>query len=216
MNLIYTRQQTAARWNQHLTPDVYAKVKYLTRVSRHVEVRRCQLCEFEVELNGLHVGVRLDEGKCDYNAWQMTGIPYVHALACITFIVAKVYDYVDRCFTTEVWRRSFAGVIHPIPSRIYWPHFPEEAIPQPPIRRKMLGRPKVHRNKKEGDNMPITTRATTVTSKLCKQIGHNKRGCPQNPNKGKKNQLPKKQQKMVTNTNFFNTHHLFITLHCQI
>ena len=54
-----------ARWNQHLSPDVYAKVKHLTRVSRHTEVRRCQLYEFEVELNGLHVGVKLDEGKCD-------------------------------------------------------------------------------------------------------------------------------------------------------
>ena len=56
-------------WNQYPTPDVYAKVKHLTSVSRHVEVRRCQLYEFEVELSGLHVGVKLDEGKCDCNAW---------------------------------------------------------------------------------------------------------------------------------------------------
>ena len=86
LNLIYTRQQTVGRWNQHLTPDVYAKVKHLTRVSRHAEVRRCQLYEFEVQISDLHVGVKLDQGKCDCNAWQMTSIPCVYALTCITFI----------------------------------------------------------------------------------------------------------------------------------
>ena len=30
MNLIYTRQQIAARRNQHLTSDVYSKVKHFT------------------------------------------------------------------------------------------------------------------------------------------------------------------------------------------
>ena len=113
LNLIYNRQQKAARWNQHLTPGVYAKVKHLIRVSRHAEVRRCQLYEFEVQISGLHVGVKFDEGKCDCNAWQITGIPCVHALACISCIRANVDDYVHTYFTTEVWRRSFASVVHP-------------------------------------------------------------------------------------------------------
>ncbi|KAL5571202.1 hypothetical protein UlMin_020799 [Ulmus minor] len=165
LNLIYTRQQTAGRWNQHLTPDVYAK------------------------------------GKCDCNAWQMTGIPCVHALACISFIRANVDDYIHTYFTTEVWRRSFASVVHPIPSRIYWPHLPDDAMLQPPIRRRIPGRPKIHRNRKEGDKRPVTTRSTTVTCKLCKQAGHNKRSCAQNPNKGKANPPPKKKkQNEVTNT----------------
>ena len=68
MNLMYTRKQTVARWNQHLTPDVYAKVKYMTRVSRHAKVRRCQMYECKVDLNDVHVGLKLDEGKCNYNA----------------------------------------------------------------------------------------------------------------------------------------------------
>ena len=86
MNLMYTRQETTVRWSQHLTSDVYAKVKRMTRLSRHAEVRRCQMFEFEVDLNGVHVGVKLDEDKYDCNAWQMTSIPCVYALTCITFI----------------------------------------------------------------------------------------------------------------------------------
>ena len=119
MNLIYTRQQTAATWNQYLTPDVSARIRKLTTLSRHAEVRRSQEYEFEVELNELHVGVKLDEGKCDCNAWQMKGIPCVHALACIVFIRANVHEYVERYFTTETWKKTFLGVVHPIPSRIY-------------------------------------------------------------------------------------------------
>ena len=104
-----------------MTHDVHVSIKHLTRLSRHAEVRRCQEYKFEVELNDLHVGVKLDEGKCDCNAWQMKGIPFVHALAFITFIKASVDDYVERYFTTKTWKKAFAGVVHPIPSRMYWP-----------------------------------------------------------------------------------------------
>ena len=68
MNLIYTRQQIAGRWNQYLTLDVSARIRNLTRLSRHVEVRRSQEYEFKVELNDVHIEVKLDEGKCDCHA----------------------------------------------------------------------------------------------------------------------------------------------------
>ena len=42
MNLIYTRQQIAGRWNQYLTPNVSIRIRKLTTLSRHAEVRRSQ------------------------------------------------------------------------------------------------------------------------------------------------------------------------------
>ena len=57
MALIFTRQQIAARWEQPLTPDVYGRMRMLERKSRHAEVIRCHLYEFEVVLYDLRVGV---------------------------------------------------------------------------------------------------------------------------------------------------------------
>ena len=157
----------------------------LERKSRHAEVIRCHLYVFEVVLFDLRVGVQLDNWRCDCNAWELKGIPCVHALACIHFIRANIEEYVDPYFTFEKWRKIFDGVVHPIPSRIYWPPFPESALLVPPIPKRQTGRPRLHRTRATGEQGPVATRALTIKCKLCKQSGHNKRSCAMNPNKGK-------------------------------
>ena len=76
-------------------------MKLLERKSRHVEVIRCHLYEFEVILFDIRVAVKLDIDLCDCNVWELKGIPCVHALACINFIRARVEQYVHPYFTTE-------------------------------------------------------------------------------------------------------------------
>ena len=147
MALIFTRQQIAARWEQPLTPDVYGRMRMLERKSRHTKVIRCHLYEFEVVLYDLRVGVQLDNRRCDCNAWELKGIPCVHALACIHFIRANIEEYVDPYFTSDKWRKTFDGVVHPIPSRIYWPSFPEATLLAPPIPKRQTGRPRLYRTK---------------------------------------------------------------------
>ena len=157
----------------------------LERKSRHAEVIRCHLYEFEFVLFDLRVGMQLDNWRCDCNAWELKGIPCVHALACIHFIRANVEEYVDPYFTSDKWRKTFDGAVHPIPNRIYWPPFPEYALLAPPIPKRQTGRPRMHMTRASGEQRPVATRAITVKCKLCKQSGHNKRRCPMNPNKGK-------------------------------
>ena len=115
----------------------------------------------------------------------MKGIPCVQALACIHFIRANIEEYVDPYFTYDKWRKTFDAVVHPIPSRIYWPPFPESALLAPPIPKRQTGRPRLDRTRATGEQGPVVTRALTVRCKLCKQSGHNKRCCAMNPNKGK-------------------------------
>ena len=57
MDLIYTRLQVATRWNGVLTQDVHGRIATLNRVSRHANVVRGGMYEFQVELNGVRVGV---------------------------------------------------------------------------------------------------------------------------------------------------------------
>ena len=183
MELIYTRAQIASRWTKSITPDVLGRIKLLNRVARHARVLRSGAYEFEVELNTLRVAVRLDDLHCDCGEWELRGIPCVHGVACINTIRADVSAYCSSYFTTEKWRASFAAVVHPIRSSEYWPEFPEDDMLQPPATCKRAGRPRKHRTRAEGENRPVTARNPTVSCKLCKGRGHNKRRCPQNPNK---------------------------------
>ena len=101
--------------------DVLGRVSVLDRVSRHTEVLRAGEYEFQVELNGTRVGVKLDTSKCDYEAWELRGIPCVHALACINTMRADVVEYCSPYFKAKTWRKSFSRVVHPIPSMHLWP-----------------------------------------------------------------------------------------------
>ena len=105
--------------------------------------------------------------------------------------------------TAENWRKTFDGVIHPIPSRIYWPQFPEPAILSPPLPKWKNGGPRLHRTRTGGEQGLVATRAMTVKCKLCKQSGHNKRSYTMNPNKGKTQEGRKRKMDInaTTSTN---------------
>ena len=60
MDLLFSRGPLTQNWTQHLPPDVLGRLKSLTRVSRHCEVIRDSMYEFEVSLNGIQVAVNLD------------------------------------------------------------------------------------------------------------------------------------------------------------
>ena len=150
--------------------------------------------EFEVLLNDRRVGVNLDLRTCDCKAWELKGIPCIHALACISSIRAKTEDYCDNYFTADKWKKCFSGVVHPIPSRTYWPTFPDQTMLQTPLPRVMTGRPKLHRRREVNERGPVTTRSTTVRCRVCKQQGHNRRKCRQNPTKDKGKQTGKKRK----------------------
>ena len=101
MDLIYTRLQVATRWKGVLTPDVHGRIAALNRVSRHASVVRGGLYEFQVELNGVRVGVQLDASRCDCRAWELRGISCVHALACINTVRGDVAENCSPYFRTE-------------------------------------------------------------------------------------------------------------------
>lgn len=183
MDLIFTRHQIANRWNGALTPDVVGRISVLNRVSRHAEVLRAGEYEFQVELNGIRVGVKLDTGKCDCGAWELRGIPCVHALACINTIRADVADYCSHYFRTETWKKTFSRVVHPIPSINLWPPFQDDLLLQLPLRKRQPGRPKKHRSRGADERRHVSSRALNVTCKMCGESGHNRRGCPNNPSK---------------------------------
>ncbi|XP_062100708.1 uncharacterized protein LOC133806631 [Humulus lupulus] len=59
---------------------------------------------------------------------KVRGIPCIHAAACISKIRANIEDYCSPYFTTEMWRKTFQGVIHPIADEYMWHEFDDEEL----------------------------------------------------------------------------------------
>lgn len=125
--------------------------------------------------------VDLDAKTCTCKKWDMMGIPCCHALACIFFLNHEAEAYVDECYKTEVYLKSYAGSIPPIEGERHWPRI-EMKIDPPPIK-VGPGRPRKSRIRDpfEDPKRPgtLSRHGMEMTCTLCKTKGHNKRGCPQ-------------------------------------
>ena len=96
-------------------------------------VRQIWEYEFKVEYHDCKVGVKLEQGVCDYGYWQLKGIPCVHALACLNTIRnSKKKDYTEKYFHTETWKKYYFGIIHPLTSMDLWSRLPRKDQPKLP------------------------------------------------------------------------------------
>ena len=175
-DLMWTRNVTAERWNQRLTPKVLGRIKELRKKSRYAIARRVGTHEFQVDYDQATYPVKLDDKYCVCEQWQVRGIPCLHALACIDTIRADVTDYCDRFFTTDMWRKSYSHCIHPIPSMTMWPPF-EGLELQPPVPRKQPGRPKTNRRRDINEERRPSAQPATKKCGICGEYGHNRAGC---------------------------------------
>ncbi|XP_021752553.1 uncharacterized protein LOC110718058 [Chenopodium quinoa] len=67
----------------NLTPYVHKLFQRMSYVSKNCIVQAAKDDTYEVQLKDDQVLVDLGNGTCSSNHWQLTGIPCVHAFACI-------------------------------------------------------------------------------------------------------------------------------------
>lgn len=137
--------------------------------------------------------VSLGAKNCSCGHWDITGIPCIHGLSAIHFMRHDPADYVHPCFTVEAYRKAYSFGLQAINGEKMWPKASGYPI-EPPLIRKMPGRPKKKRirDKEEKDpKNPNRLRRTglQMTCQNCFQVGHNARSC-----KNEKVQKPQKEQ----------------------
>src|SRR2546423_7776357 len=106
--------------------------------------------------------VNLDGKSCDCCRWRTNRIPCAHALAAILAQCQDPYDYVEKCFTSEAYRATYALPILPIADHSEW--MPQDSdidsdkdavvAVLPPDTWRPLGRPKkrrIHTAKERND-----------------------------------------------------------------
>jgi hypothetical protein len=127
--------------------------------------------------------VDLRRRRCGCRKWEITGIPCPHAVVAILYDCGDPEDYVDECFTMEVYKKAYALVIYPMPSEEQWVKTSHDKL-EPPRGRITSGRPKRQRRRAPDESRdpknPNQMRkfGARMQCGKCHGLGHNKRSYP--------------------------------------
>jgi hypothetical protein len=127
----------------------------------------------------------------------MIGIPCAHAHSAITFHGHKSEDYVDHCYSIEMYKKAYAPIIYPVPSEEQWIRTHHGVLELPRLR-VTTGRPRKARTRAPDESRdpknPHRMRKFGLRGKCgyCKMLGHNSKTCP------RKKQLASNYRQPVT------------------
>ncbi|KAL2921197.1 Transposase for insertion sequence element IS905 [Bienertia sinuspersici] len=180
MRRICTKKQEMEKVNSMLCPKIQKMLEKEKDFTANCEVIPSTDTIFNVHQNLDTLVVNLSEKSCTYGKWNMTGIPCCHAVACIFFLNRDAEEYVDQCYTKEVYLQCYSYPVPVIEGERHWPIIERNLAP-PPIKIGP-GRPRKNRIKDPFENPKkpghLTRHGMEMTCKLCNKKGHNKRGCP--------------------------------------
>lgn len=181
MKRVHRKQSEMENHTYRICPRILEKLEKIKHSSRYCIPHTSSDVMFEVEnfLDGFVVDIR---GKtCSCRAWDISGIPCIHACAAIHLLRRDAADYVHECYTVEMYTQSYMHRLPPMNGEKMWP--PAEGFPViPPAAKKMPGRSKKKRKRNPCEENPknpskLRKNGVQMTCQKCFQQGHNKRGC---------------------------------------
>ncbi|GKC09059.1 hypothetical protein Tco_1000669 [Tanacetum coccineum] len=138
---------------------------------REVEVRRGDYA-YGFNLHTKHRGCKF---------WELSGIPCVHAMTAYYHMKMELELGVIKFLLKQSWYNAYQYSIRPVPGSKLWKTY-DNPSPYPPIERKRLGRPRKQRiiHLTEDDNH-VTRLGRVMHCHTCWEVGHNKKGCQNQP-----------------------------------
>ncbi|KAK8918817.1 hypothetical protein KSP39_PZI021402 [Platanthera zijinensis] len=122
--------------------------------------------------------------SCTCKKWDLSGIPCVHAIACIFFKREKAEDYVDYWYKKTTFLKAYDYMLNPIKGQGEWPQCNLNLMVPWKVKPKLPGRPSKHARRQEEDELSnmkygINRRGTKYACSKCGVVGHNKKSCVQ-------------------------------------
>ena len=130
---------------------------------------------FEVKDGSSYLAVSLVNRTCACGQWQISGIPFKHAIRAILQNDEAPEAYVAHWFSVSTYQQAYSCSISFVPDPDQWPPFDLPEI-QPPRMKRGIGRPSRNRRREEGEKRK-EKRSTTVQCGKCKAYGHNAKTC---------------------------------------
>ncbi|WVZ12177.1 hypothetical protein V8G54_016707 [Vigna mungo] len=128
--------------------------------------------------------VNVDTMDCTCRKWAISGIPCAHAITSMKFLNINAEDYITHWFRKSTYEETYNNIIYPINGQHIWEVTPYSDI-LPPKKKKMPGRPKKKRRLEDWElkknDSDLRKGGQRKKCGICKELGHNKKGCPQRP-----------------------------------
>jgi hypothetical protein len=126
--------------------------------------------------------VNIYDKHCDYRRWNLTGIPYSHAISCLRHERIPTEDVIPQCYTTKTCNAVYGFNLMPCFDKTNWMKMNGPNI-ETPIYEKKIGRPPKSRRKQpheiQGKNGPSMSRhGIIIHCSWCHEPNHNSKGCP--------------------------------------
>ncbi|XP_031261891.1 uncharacterized protein LOC116120093 [Pistacia vera] len=178
MKRLQCRLKAGTKWITPFPPVVHRKINKMIEAARNVKVRYPRSDEFEVDDENVkpcktHVLV-LGKQLCDCGMWQLSGIPCVHAIACLLHKSISNYEhYVDPKLRIPMYLQTYAYMVHLVPDKTSWPEVSDEYI-WPPYRQPKVGRPSKSR-RRDPNEEPKSKKVSTLRCSVYSVLGHNKK-----------------------------------------
>jgi len=119
--------------------------------------------------------VDLQNHKCSYREWQLTGKPCKHALAWIlSNRGVKIEDFVHEYYSVARFKATYEDRIEPILDRSQWPVVELGFKVYPPLLGRGAGRPKVQRQR---GCLEKRASKKKVKCRRCGDFGHFSKTC---------------------------------------
>lgn len=159
------------------------------------------LQQFEARYKNQAFSVDIGEKTCSCRAWQLSGIPCLHAIAALAHLNISAESYVSLWYKSDMFLNAYRYNIQPINGSAMWPNT-DYTPPLPPKKRRMPGRPTIKRktDASEREDRPgkqnVSRQGLVIKCSICKQKGHNKKTCHNSfPTEGSSSKAEKKKKK---------------------
>ncbi|KAK8540850.1 hypothetical protein V6N13_038593 [Hibiscus sabdariffa] len=180
MNRLVSNKLKCQNWKTELCPKICKKLEENKTSSAYCHVTWNGADGYEVFCNGDVFIVDIKGWKCTCRSWDLIGIPCPHVVCVILYRQERPEEYVIDSYKTSTYCSFYNSALPSIPSEKFWNDTRMGPI-DPPLKRKLPGRPKHKRKKEEGEQAngkKLSKRGVKMSCRLCGQFGHNIRTCP--------------------------------------
>ncbi|CAH9131929.1 unnamed protein product [Cuscuta epithymum] len=125
--------------------------------------------------------VVLDKMVCTCRAWELTGIPCLHAICAFYYRKVDPITYISRWYHKETYMAAYSNALQPVPGKAFMKVDDYEPILPPPVP-NLPGRPKKNRVRsstevKGSGSASKSANATPQTCGICHKEGHKRATC---------------------------------------
>ncbi|KAL9247900.1 hypothetical protein vseg_021280 [Gypsophila vaccaria] len=187
IKMIFSKQEGVEKYQFNIMSNARKQLEVAAQQSRDCILLQSGRMEFEVDHKDDRFVVNLKERKCGCFKWDLTGIPCVHAFACIMKKRLDPESFVHEAYTKATYKNVYSHAIHPLLGPKQWEKTTHPQ-PTPPPFRKMPGRP-IAKKRKRDQTEVVSKVARKKLGNMCSNcggVGHYKKTPCKNPGVARK------------------------------